>query len=98
MDDMHLMQARLDELIAAGERAETLVEEWNTRRHTAGADHGRIVAVTDALGTLVSLDISPLSRRNLDAVQMADALMKAISGAEEAAAAAHADLMDGLRS
>ncbi|MGW4471703.1 hypothetical protein ACWENQ_18700 [Nonomuraea sp. NPDC004354] len=39
------------ELIAAGERAETMAEKWSPLRHPAAAHQGRIAATTDTLGT-----------------------------------------------
>ncbi|GGO83005.1 YbaB/EbfC family nucleoid-associated protein [Nonomuraea cavernae] len=97
MDEITDAQARLDELIAAAERAEARVEEWSARTFTGQADDGRITATTDFLGVLVSLEISPLSRRRLDATALADAILAAINAAEEAAAAAKDELMDDLR-
>ncbi|MFE3455699.1 YbaB/EbfC family nucleoid-associated protein [Nonomuraea sp. NPDC059194] len=97
MEEMADAQARLDELITAGERAETLVEEWTTRHFTGTADDGRIIATTDALGSLLTLDISPVTRRRLDTVQLADAILAAIVTAEQAAEQAKDELMNGLR-
>ncbi|MEO3793263.1 YbaB/EbfC family nucleoid-associated protein [Nonomuraea sp. B10E15] len=85
---MEEAQARLDALIAAAERAEARVEEWTAAEFTGRADRGGIVAVTDALGVLTRLEISPRSRRKLDAANLADAIFAAITTAEEAAAAA----------
>lgn len=96
MEEIRDAQARLDELVAAAERAETLVEEWTAREFTGRADDGRITAATDPLGALVSLEISPSSRRRLDATGLADAILTAISAAQEAAAAATEELMNEL--
>ncbi|MET9344735.1 hypothetical protein [Nonomuraea sp. NPDC003804] len=42
------------ELIAAGERTETMAEKWGTLRHPATAHQGGTVATTDTLGTLLN--------------------------------------------
>ncbi|MEU8247155.1 YbaB/EbfC family nucleoid-associated protein [Nonomuraea sp. NPDC048916] len=96
MEEISDAQARLDELLAAAERAEKLVEEWSTREFTGHADDGRIVATADPLGALVGLEISPLSRRRLDATGLADAILAAIRAAEKAASAAKDELMNDL--
>ncbi|MEW9546963.1 YbaB/EbfC family nucleoid-associated protein [Nonomuraea sp. NPDC050783] len=88
--------ARLEALMATARRAEEAVAEWSARRFTGRADEGRVVATTDALGTLLDLRIHPLSRSRLDARRLADAIASAITRAEEAAEAARAALMPGL--
>lgn len=88
MEDMEEAQARLEALFAAAERAEARAEEWSAAEFVGQADEGKIVAVTDALGVLKRLEISPWSRKRLDATGLADAIFAAITTAEEAAAAA----------
>ncbi|MBB6350663.1 YbaB/EbfC family nucleoid-associated protein [Nonomuraea muscovyensis] len=97
MEDLNEAQARLDALIAAAERAEARVEEWSAGEFTGRADEGGIVATADALGVLVRLEISPRSRRRLDATGLADAILAAVTAAEEAAAAVRDELMADLR-
>ncbi|MEU7853299.1 YbaB/EbfC family nucleoid-associated protein [Nonomuraea sp. NPDC049141] len=99
MEDMEGMaeaQARLEALIAAAEQAEARVEEWSATEFTGEADQGGIVAVTDALGTITRLEISPRSRRRLDATGLAAALLTAITTAEEDAAASRDALLGDL--
>ncbi|TDD12821.1 YbaB/EbfC family DNA-binding protein [Nonomuraea deserti] len=93
---MEEAQARLEALIAAAERAEARVEEWTAAEFTGRADGGGIVAVTDALGILTRLEISPRSRRKLDATNLADAILAAITTAEEAAAASRDEFLTDL--
>ncbi|MEU4578003.1 YbaB/EbfC family nucleoid-associated protein [Nonomuraea sp. NPDC023979] len=88
--------ARLEELIAAAARAEARVDEWSAAEFTGRADDGGIVAVTDALGALTRLDISPRTRRRLDATNLAAAILQAISTAEEAATASRDALLTDL--
>ncbi|MGN9786410.1 YbaB/EbfC family nucleoid-associated protein [Nonomuraea sp. ZG12] len=89
-------QARLEALIAAAERAEARAEEWSAAEFSGRADQGGIVAVTDALGTLKRLEISPRSRRRLDATNLAAAILAAITTAEEAAATSRTALLADL--
>ncbi|MBB3728431.1 DNA-binding protein YbaB [Nonomuraea dietziae] len=97
MQEMEAVQAKLDDLMALADRADDMVDQWSIREFTASADEGRIVATTDALGSLLKLDINPLSRRRLDAVELADAILTAVVAAEEAAATSKDELMNGLR-
>ncbi|MFD1931562.1 MULTISPECIES: YbaB/EbfC family nucleoid-associated protein [Nonomuraea] len=94
---MEAAQARLDDLVTLADRADDMVDRWSAGEFTASADEGRIVATTDALGSLLSLDISPVSRRRLDAVELADAILTAVVAAEDAAAASKDELMEDLR-
>ncbi|WP_113700927.1 YbaB/EbfC family nucleoid-associated protein [Nonomuraea lactucae] len=97
MEEIRDAQVRLDELAAAAERAEAMVEEWSVREFAGRADDGGIVATAGVLGTLLRLEISPLSRRRLDATGLADAILAAVVAAEEAAADAKEELTAGLR-
>ncbi|WP_223167048.1 YbaB/EbfC family nucleoid-associated protein [Nonomuraea sp. SYSU D8015] len=94
---MDELMERLEAITAAGRRAEEMTAEWSTRQFVGRADEGRIVATADALGTLTKLEISPLSRKRLDARRLADEIVAAVSKAEEAAAAAKDELMSNLR-
>ncbi|MEU7830090.1 YbaB/EbfC family nucleoid-associated protein [Nonomuraea sp. NPDC049129] len=96
MEGMEEAQARLEALIAAAEQAEARVEEWSAAEFAGVADEGGIVAVTDALGTITRLEISPRSRRRLDATSLAAAILAAITTAEEAAAASRDALLGSL--
>ncbi|HUR01998.1 MAG TPA: YbaB/EbfC family nucleoid-associated protein [Nonomuraea sp.] len=96
MEGMEEAQARLEALIAAAEQAEARVEEWSAAEFAGEADEGGIVAVTDALGTITRLEISPRSRRRLDATGLAAAILAAITTAEEAAAASRDGLLGDL--
>jgi DNA-binding protein YbaB len=96
MEGMEEAQARLEALIAAAEQAEARVEEWSAAEFAGVADEGGIVAVTDALGTITRLEISPRSRRRLDATGLAAAILAAITTAEEAAAASRDALLGSL--
>jgi DNA-binding protein YbaB len=93
---MEEAQARLEALIATAERAEARVEAWSAAEFSGRADEGGIVAVTDALGTLTRLEISPRSRRRLDATNLAAAILAAITTAEEAAATSRDALLADL--
>ncbi|WP_240777089.1 YbaB/EbfC family nucleoid-associated protein [Nonomuraea basaltis] len=93
---MYDAMARLEELAGKARRAEEIVAEWSARQFVGRAEEGRIVATTDALGTLLTLEISPLSRKRLDATRLADAILAAIAQAEEAAAASKGQLMNTL--
>ncbi|WP_246074735.1 YbaB/EbfC family nucleoid-associated protein [Nonomuraea terrae] len=90
--------ARLEHLVSTARRAEEMAAEWSTRRHVGRADEGRIVATTDAVGALVTLEISPLSRKRLDARRLADEILAAVTKAEQAAAASQDELLRGLHS
>jgi DNA-binding protein YbaB len=90
---MDELMARLEQIAATARRAEELAAEWSAREFVGRADEGRIVATTDALGTLVKLEISPLSRKRLDARRLADEIVAAVVMAEDAAAAAKDRLM-----
>ncbi|SDH82535.1 YbaB/EbfC family nucleoid-associated protein [Nonomuraea jiangxiensis] len=96
MQEMYEAMARLDQLVAAAGRAEEMVAEWSARQFVGRADEGRIVATTDALGALLTLEISPLSRKRLDARRLADEILAAVVRAEQAAAASKDELMTGL--
>lgn len=96
MEGMEEAQARLEALIAAAEQAEARVEEWSAAEFVGEADNGGIVAVTDALGIITRLEISPRSRRRLDATGLATAILAAITTAEEAAAASRDVLLGHL--
>ncbi|MEV0145036.1 MULTISPECIES: YbaB/EbfC family nucleoid-associated protein [unclassified Nonomuraea] len=96
MEELEEAEARLEALIAAAARAEARVEEWSAAEFSGRADDGGIAAVTDALGTLVRLEISPRSRRRLDATGLADAILTAITAAEEAARASRDTLFADL--
>ncbi|MCA2220885.1 YbaB/EbfC family nucleoid-associated protein [Nonomuraea aurantiaca] len=96
MEGMEEAQARLAALIAAAEQAEARVEEWSAAEFAGVADEGGIVAVTDALGTITRLEISPRSRRRLDATGLAAAILAAITTAEEAAVASRDALLGSL--
>ncbi|MEV0353926.1 YbaB/EbfC family nucleoid-associated protein [Nonomuraea sp. NPDC050680] len=96
MEGMEEAQARLEALIAAAEQAEARVEEWSAAEFAGVADEGGIVAVTDAIGTITRLEISPRSRRRLDATGLAAAILAAITTAEEAAAASRDALLGSL--
>ncbi|NUW44882.1 YbaB/EbfC family nucleoid-associated protein [Nonomuraea rhodomycinica] len=89
-------QARLDALISAAARAEARVEEWSAAEFSGRADDGGITAVTDALGTLVRLEISARSRRRLDAASLAHEILTAVTAAEDAAASSRDTLFADL--
>ncbi|MGW0801892.1 YbaB/EbfC family nucleoid-associated protein [Nonomuraea sp. NPDC002799] len=93
---MHEAMARLERLVATARRAEEMVSEWSSRQFVGRADEGRIVATADALGTLVALEISTVSRRRLDARRLADEILAAVVKAEQAAADSKDDLMGRL--
>ncbi|PZG17898.1 YbaB/EbfC family nucleoid-associated protein [Nonomuraea aridisoli] len=98
MREMDEAMARLEHLISTARQAEERAAEWSTRWHVGRADEGRIVATADALGTLVALEISPLSRKRLDARQLADEILAAVTKAEQSAAASQDELLRGLHS
>ncbi|GAA2290554.1 hypothetical protein GCM10010149_41950 [Nonomuraea roseoviolacea subsp. roseoviolacea] len=89
-------QARLDAMVSAAARAEERVDEWSAAEFSGRADDGGITAVTDALGVLVRLEISPRSRRRLDATGLAHAILTAVTAAEDAAAASRDALFADL--
>ncbi|MFG1941920.1 YbaB/EbfC family nucleoid-associated protein [Nonomuraea sp. NPDC048826] len=93
---MEEAMARLEELIATARRAERAAAEWRARRFTGRADEGRVVAVTDALGTLLDLRVHPLTRSRADARRLADAILAAITAAEDQAEAARTGLLPRL--
>lgn len=95
--EMRELMERLDAVVASARRAEERAAEWSARQFVGRADEGRIVARTDALGTLVALDIHPLSRKRLDARRLADEITAAVIMAEQAATAARDELMNGPR-
>ncbi|HEX4812433.1 MAG TPA: YbaB/EbfC family nucleoid-associated protein [Nonomuraea sp.] len=90
---MDELMARLEAIAETARRAEEMAAEWSTRRFVGRADEGRVIATTDALGTLLDLQISPLSRARLDPRRLADEITTAITKAEEAAATAMKDLL-----
>ncbi|MEV0617195.1 YbaB/EbfC family nucleoid-associated protein [Nonomuraea sp. NPDC050404] len=94
--EMQELMDRLEAIVAAGRRAEEKAAEWSARQFVGRADDGRIVARTDALGTLIELEIHPMSRKRLDARRLADEITAAVAQAEEAASAAKDELMNGL--
>ncbi|MEU6738047.1 YbaB/EbfC family nucleoid-associated protein [Streptosporangium sandarakinum] len=96
MEDLEEARARLEALIAAAGRAEAEAEEWSAAEFVGQADEGGIVAVTDALGVVTRLEISPRSRRRLDATGLADAILAAVTTAEEAAASSRDALFANL--
>jgi DNA-binding protein YbaB len=97
VQEMDELMARLDQIASAARRAEEKAAEWSARQFVGRADEGRIVATTDALGALIELEISPMSRKRLDARRLADEILAAVTKAEDAAAAAKDELMSGLR-
>ncbi|WP_327092410.1 YbaB/EbfC family nucleoid-associated protein [Nonomuraea sp. NBC_01738] len=82
---------RLERLTAA--QSEAVAEQFATRTFTGEADRGGIVATVDAMGTLLALDISRLSKRRLDGVTLGDALIEAVHAAEQAANEARTAMM-----
>ncbi|MEV4084654.1 YbaB/EbfC family nucleoid-associated protein [Nonomuraea fuscirosea] len=91
------LMERLDAVVASARRAEERAAEWSARQFVGRADEGRIVARTDALGTLVALEIHPLSRKRLDARRLADEITAAVVMAERAATDARDELMNAPR-
>ncbi|MEV4069336.1 YbaB/EbfC family nucleoid-associated protein [Nonomuraea fuscirosea] len=91
------LMERLDAVVASARRAEERAAEWSSRQFVGRADEGRIVARTDALGTLVALEIHPLSRKRLDARRLADEITAAVVMAERAATDARDELMNAPR-
>lgn len=96
MGDMDEAMARLEHLISTARQAEERTAEWSARRHVGRADDGRVVATADALGTLVALEISPVSRKRLDARRLADEILVAVTKAEQSAAESRDELLRGL--
>lgn len=95
--EMRELMERLDAVVASARRAEERAAEWSARQFVGRADEGRIVARTDALGTLVALEIHPLSRKRLDARRLADEITAAVVMAERAATDARDELMNAPR-
>ncbi|NJP24192.1 hypothetical protein FLW53_08270 [Microbispora sp. SCL1-1] len=95
MNEMRELRARIERLTAAAALMDELAAEWSTRKHIGRADEGRITATVDAVGTLLALDIYPLSMRRLDGRGLAEAVLKAVRRAEAAAEAAKEELMRG---
>jgi DNA-binding protein YbaB len=91
------LRARAAELSATIARNEAIVAEWSGRELTGSADHGGIVATVDAIGSLRNLEVSPSAMRRLDSVSLAEAIVTAVHRAEDAAATAKEEMLDGLR-
>ncbi|MBG0815343.1 YbaB/EbfC family nucleoid-associated protein [Planomonospora sp. ID82291] len=96
MDERELLDLveRLPEALAGMEAA---VEGWSAGRFRGTADEGRVVATVDAVGSLLDLEIHVLSKRRLDGASLGEAVVAAVAAAEEAAARAKDEMMDGLR-
>lgn len=97
MPDMDEAMARLEHVLSTARQAEQRTAEWSTRHHVGRADEGRIVATANAVGTLVALEISPLSRKRLNAIRLADEILAAISKAEQSAAESRDALLRSLQ-
>ncbi|GAA3470093.1 YbaB/EbfC family nucleoid-associated protein [Nonomuraea roseola] len=97
MDELDELR-RLTELLSkdSGE-ADAAVSAWSTQQYTGTADHDGVVATVDAVGNLVALDISVVSKRRLDGVTLGDAVVAAVHAAEKAAATAKATMLENLR-
>ncbi|MFI6602713.1 YbaB/EbfC family nucleoid-associated protein [Nonomuraea sp. NPDC050536] len=73
-----------------------LVDEWSERHFTGQGDRGGVVANVDAVGNLLALEISAMSKRRLDGPALGDAVVAAVRAAEEAASEAQAVMLRGL--
>ncbi|WP_326819969.1 YbaB/EbfC family nucleoid-associated protein [Streptosporangium sp. NBC_01756] len=97
MDEMDELRRLAEQLSKASAEAEAAVAEWGARKFTGTADKGGVVATVDAVGNLLALDISVLSKRRHDGVTLGDAVVVAIHAAEQAAAEAKATMAPDLR-
>lgn len=95
MDELSGLRALTERLSAVAARMDELAAEWSTRQYAGRADEGRVTATVDAVGTLRSLDIHPLSMRRLDSRSLAEAVVTAVRRAEAAAEAAKEELLRG---
>ncbi|MGI5161063.1 YbaB/EbfC family nucleoid-associated protein [Microbispora sp. CA-102843] len=95
MDEMRELRARMERLADAAALMDELATEWSTREYTGRADEGRITAIVDAVGTLRTVDIHPLSMRRLDSRALAEAVLKAVRRAEAAAEASKEEMLRG---
>ncbi|MEU6407434.1 YbaB/EbfC family nucleoid-associated protein [Microbispora sp. NPDC046933] len=92
---MRELRARMERLEAAAALMDELATEWITREYAGRADEGRVTATVDAVGTLLALDIHPLSMRRLDSRSLAEAVVTAVRRAEAAAEAAKEQMLRG---
>ncbi|MFI6909413.1 YbaB/EbfC family nucleoid-associated protein [Nonomuraea sp. NPDC050394] len=90
MDEMWEPRTSAEQLAAASAKIDPIVESWIARTFTATSADGGVVATVDAAGSLLSLDISALSKRRYDSVTLADAVVAAVHAAEAMAAQAKA--------
>src|SRR5258708_3613592 len=77
-------------------QVETSVADWSTREFVGEADEGRITANVSAVGELRSINIHLLSKRKLDNISLAEAIVTAILAGEEAAATAKSAMLSSL--
>lgn len=96
MDEMNELRRLAEQMSAASAEIEAAVAEWGARQFTGTADRGGVVATVDAVGNLLALDISVLSKRRHDGVTLGDAVVVAIHAAEQAAAEAKNAMTSGL--
>ncbi|WP_431898411.1 YbaB/EbfC family nucleoid-associated protein [Nonomuraea sp. bgisy101] len=93
MDEYEELDRLAEQLAGAAAAYEASVEEWSRRQFTGTADEEGIVATVDAMGNLVSLQISLRSKRRHDGVTLGDAVVTAVHAAEQAAAEAQETMM-----
>lgn len=90
MDEIRELQMLAEQLAGASARIDPIVEDWSARTFTGTAAQGGVVATVDAVGTLLALDISALSKRRHDGVTLGDEVVAAVHAAERMAAQAKA--------
>ncbi|MFC4112061.1 YbaB/EbfC family nucleoid-associated protein [Nonomuraea zeae] len=84
---------RLERLSATQADSQAAAEQLAAREFTGKADKGGITATVNGAGSLLTIDISRLSKRRHDGVTLGDAVLVAIRAAEQAAAEAKSALM-----
>lgn len=72
------------------------IGRWLESEHVGTANDGQIVAVVSATGKLVSVSISPLSKRRLDNLTLGDAITEAIVNAEQEARRAKSSMFGDM--
>ncbi|SDI30275.1 Conserved DNA-binding protein YbaB [Sinosporangium album] len=97
LGDLGELRRLAEQLSKSSAAFEASVAQWSERRFTGTADKGGVVATVDAAGNLLSLEISPLSKRRLDGVTIGDAVVAAVHAGELAAAEAKEAMMRELQ-
>lgn len=97
MDDTNeTLSQFMDQMPGLLDAIQKNIKGWMRAEHRGTANDDQIVAVVSATGELISMSISPLSKRRLDNLTLGDAIAEAIRNAEQEAQRARGAMFGDL--